>query len=68
MIDQALGLPQEDGHHFVAHLRIVDDDEIPALHIGAGRRPAPALDDALQHIAVNVACRPRISARYGGVE
>ena len=47
VVDQTLRLPQEHGHDLVAHGKIVHNDKIPALHIGARRSPAAAIDDAL---------------------
>src|SRR3989304_6523947 len=39
MIDQPVGLGQENIEHPLAHGRVVDDQDIEALRVGAGRRP-----------------------------
>ena len=51
--DEALCLPQEHRRHRVAHGWVVNDDEVPALHVGTGRRPAPAVDDPLENVAAH---------------
>jgi hypothetical protein len=61
MVYEPLRLPQEDGHNPVAHGRIVNDDEVPALHIGAGRRPAAAINDPLKNVPADVSTRLKLS-------
>jgi hypothetical protein len=37
--------------------RIIHNDEIPALHVGARRSPTAAINDALQHVTIDAAAR-----------
>ena len=62
MIDQALRLPQKNGHDFSAANGIIDDDKIPALHVRARRRPAPGVDDAREDLSRD--CLPRLEPAH----
>ena len=48
---QPVGLPQEHLHNPVPHIRVFHDDEVPGLHVGTARRPAPGLGNTFQHLA-----------------
>ena len=51
MFDKLSGLLEKYLPHGLAHVWIVHHDEVPALAVGAGRRPAPAIDDPVERLA-----------------
>jgi hypothetical protein len=60
MVNQALRLAEKDVEHVLPSFLVIDNNQVPALRIGASWRPAGSLSDLQQRVAADFSalCEP----------